>query len=111
MTVDDGVELAASPWATRGPCPPATVRPSHDSTAEILGGVYFVSDRAPGRRAQVSLMHCMPQGLNCNACGERGAGLGMMWGRERARAMLRDAGSARVWSLCRSAAGSIGLMP
>jgi len=35
----------------------------------------------------VSLMHCMPSGLSDN-----GAGLGMMWGRETALAMLADAG-------------------
>ena len=35
----------------------------------------------------VSLMHCMPVGLHNN-----GAGLGMMWGRERALNMLREAG-------------------
>ncbi|MFW6283973.1 MAG: class I SAM-dependent methyltransferase [Desulfosalsimonas sp.] len=35
----------------------------------------------------VSLMHCMPVGLNDN-----GTGLGMMWGREQAAAMLAEAG-------------------
>ncbi|MCF8026068.1 MAG: class I SAM-dependent methyltransferase [Desulfobacteraceae bacterium] len=35
----------------------------------------------------VSLMHCMPVGLNHN-----GTGLGMMWGREQAEAMLARAG-------------------
>ncbi len=35
----------------------------------------------------VSLMHCMPVGLNDN-----GAGLGMMWGQEKAEAMLKEAG-------------------
>lgn len=35
----------------------------------------------------VSLMHCMPIGLNDN-----GTGLGMMWGKEKAHAMLREAG-------------------
>jgi SAM-dependent methyltransferase len=35
----------------------------------------------------VSLMHCMPVGLNDN-----GAGLGMMWGRQRAEALLKEAG-------------------
>ena len=39
----------------------------------------------------VSLLHCMPQGLN-----DGGAGLGMMWGRGRALAMLRDAGFGAV---------------
>lgn len=39
----------------------------------------------------VSLMHCMPVGLNQN-----GAGLGMMWGREKAVAMLREAGFDRI---------------
>ena len=32
----------------------------------------------------VSLMHCMPVGLI-----DGGAGLGMMWGRDRAEALLR----------------------
>jgi len=35
----------------------------------------------------VSLMHCMPVGLVNN-----GAGLGMMWGRQKAVALLKDAG-------------------
>jgi SAM-dependent methyltransferase len=39
----------------------------------------------------VSLMHCMPVGLNDN-----GTGLGMMWGRERAEAMLREAGFEQI---------------
>jgi SAM-dependent methyltransferase len=39
----------------------------------------------------VSLMHCMPVGLN-----DGGAGLGMMWGRERAEAMLREAGFEEI---------------
>jgi 2-polyprenyl-3-methyl-5-hydroxy-6-metoxy-1,4-benzoquinol methylase len=39
----------------------------------------------------VSLMHCMPIGLTDN-----GTGLGMMWGREQAEAMLRQAGFGRV---------------
>ena len=39
----------------------------------------------------VSLMHCMPIGLNDN-----GAGLGMMWGREQAEAMLMEAGFDHV---------------
>ncbi len=39
----------------------------------------------------VSLMHCMPVGLN-----DDGAGLGMMWGRERAEAMLREAGFEEI---------------
>lgn len=38
---------------------------------------------------QVSLLHCMPQGLQ-----DGGAGLGMMWGRQKALAMLKDAGFA-----------------
>mmetsp|Transcript_31016 Transcript_31016/g.89636 ORF Transcript_31016/g.89636 Transcript_31016/m.89636 type:complete len:362 (-) Transcript_31016:101-1186(-) len=44
----------------------------------------------------VSLMHCMPQGLNCDASGQRGHGLGMMWGRGQATAMLKQAGFASV---------------
>ena len=39
----------------------------------------------------VSLMHCMPVGLVAG-----GAGLGMMWGREKAVAMLQEAGFRRV---------------
>lgn len=39
----------------------------------------------------VSLMHCMPVGL-CND----GAGLGMMWGREKAVQMIRQAGFKSV---------------
>ena len=39
----------------------------------------------------VSLMHCMPIGLTDN-----GTGLGMMWGREQAEAMLRQAGFEHV---------------
>ena len=39
----------------------------------------------------VSLMHCMPVGLNDN-----GAGLGMMWGRQQAEALLKEAGFDRV---------------
>ena len=39
----------------------------------------------------VSLMHCMPVGL-----ADGGAGLGMMWGREKAVEMLEDAGFRQV---------------
>lgn len=39
----------------------------------------------------VSLMHCMPVGL-----AGRGAGLGMMWGRQKAEAMLREAGFREI---------------
>jgi len=39
----------------------------------------------------VSLMHCMPVGLL-----DGGAGLGMMWGRQLAERMLRQAGFSRV---------------
>jgi SAM-dependent methyltransferase len=39
----------------------------------------------------VSLMHCLPVGLN-----DDGEGLGMMWGREKAVAMLKEAGFSRV---------------
>ncbi|MDD3815623.1 MAG: methyltransferase type 12, partial [Desulfocapsaceae bacterium] len=39
----------------------------------------------------VSLMHCLPVGLN-----DQGSGLGMMWGREKAEALLREAGFADV---------------
>ena len=43
----------------------------------------------------VSLMHCMPVGL-----GDNGMGLGMMWGRQKAAALLREAGFQNV-ELCR----------
>jgi SAM-dependent methyltransferase len=39
----------------------------------------------------VSLMHCMPVGLNDN-----GTGLGMMWGAQKAEVLLRQAGFAVV---------------
>ena len=39
----------------------------------------------------VSLMHCMPVGL-----ADGGAGLGMMWGRQKAVAMLKEAGFSGV---------------
>ena len=39
----------------------------------------------------VSLMHCMPVGLSDN-----GAGLGMMWGREKATALLKKAGFEHI---------------
>jgi SAM-dependent methyltransferase len=39
----------------------------------------------------VSLMHCMPIGLNDN-----GAGLGMMWGRQKAQEMLSLAGFKQI---------------
>jgi len=39
----------------------------------------------------VSLMHCMPVGLN-----EKGTGLGMMWGQQQAEALLREAGFTDV---------------
>ncbi|MBW1828505.1 MAG: class I SAM-dependent methyltransferase [Deltaproteobacteria bacterium] len=39
----------------------------------------------------VSLMHCMPVGLNDN-----GSGLGMMWGQEKAEALLREAGFEHI---------------
>ena len=44
----------------------------------------------------VSLMHCMPQGLNADAEGQPGAGLGMMWGRGRAQMMLQEAGFTTI---------------
>ena len=44
----------------------------------------------------VSLMHCMPQGLNCDSRGQPGAGLGMMWGRDAATQMLSDAGFGSI---------------
>ena len=42
----------------------------------------------------VSLMHCMPVGLNQN-----GAGLGMMWGRQLALKMLKQAGFSQAAAL------------
>jgi hypothetical protein len=39
----------------------------------------------------VSLMHCMPMGLNDN-----GTGLGMMWGREKALSLLAEAGFEQI---------------
>mgnify|MGYP006288032065 CR=1 FL=1 len=39
----------------------------------------------------VSLMHCMPVGLS-----DRGMGLGMMWGRDRAVSLLKQAGFTRI---------------
>ena len=39
----------------------------------------------------VSLLHCMPVGLYGN-----GQGLGMMWGRERAKAMIKEAGFSSI---------------
>ncbi len=42
----------------------------------------------------VSLMHCMPVGLN-----DKGSGLGMMWGREQAEKLLARAGFDRVDAL------------
>jgi len=39
----------------------------------------------------VSLMHCLPVGLNDN-----GTGLGMMWGREKAEALLFEAGFEQI---------------
>ena len=39
----------------------------------------------------VSLFHCMPVGLSDN-----GSGLGMMWGREKAEQLLRDAGFDQI---------------
>lgn len=39
----------------------------------------------------VSLMHCMPVGLS-----DGGMGLGMMWGRQKAVAMLRSSGFSKV---------------
>ncbi len=39
----------------------------------------------------VSLMHCLPVGLNDN-----GTGLGMMWGEEKAEALLREAGFEHI---------------
>jgi 2-polyprenyl-3-methyl-5-hydroxy-6-metoxy-1,4-benzoquinol methylase len=41
----------------------------------------------------VSLLHCMPVGLGAEGSG---AGLGMLWGRERALALLAEAGFAEV---------------
>jgi len=66
----------------------------------IPGGVFSMVDIAAGSRLAdnrdhpmgaflytVSLMHCMPVGLV-----DGGTGLGMMWGREKAEALLQAAG-------------------
>ncbi len=45
----------------------------------------------------VSLMHCMPVGLG--ASDENGMGLGMMWGRQQAVALLKEAGFAEIETL------------
>ncbi len=42
----------------------------------------------------VSLMHCMPVGLN-----DKGRGLGMMWGKEQALDLLKHAGFTQVTAL------------
>lgn len=68
------------------------------------GGLFSMVDIAAGSRLTdnlkhpmgpflytVSLMHCMPVGLV-----DGGAGLGMMWGRERAVAMLREASFEQI---------------
>lgn len=68
------------------------------------GGLFTMVDIKAGSRLRdnldhpmgpflytVSLMHCMPIGLN-----DRGRGLGMMWGREKALALLGRAGFDRV---------------
>ncbi len=69
-----------------------------------LGGVFSMIDIAASSSVSqnashamgpflytVSLMHCLPVGRM-----ENGAGLGMMWGKEQAVAMCREAGFARV---------------
>jgi ubiquinone/menaquinone biosynthesis C-methylase UbiE len=87
----------------------------HDQTRpqDVLRGVHYIL--APGGRFSmvdiaansnladnlahpmgpflytVSLMHCMPVGLV-----DKGTGLGMMWGREKAIEMLKDAGFQQV---------------
>ena len=68
------------------------------------GGAFSMVDIAAGSRLAdnrdhpmgpflytVSLMHCMPVGLV-----DGGTGLGMMWGREKAVAMLEEAGFTQV---------------
>ena len=68
------------------------------------GGIFSMVDIAAGSRLAdnrehpmgpflytVSLMHCMPVGLV-----DGGTGLGMMWGREKAVAMLQEAGFVQV---------------
>ncbi|KIX15177.1 class I SAM-dependent methyltransferase [Dethiosulfatarculus sandiegensis] len=42
----------------------------------------------------VSMMHCLPQGLN-----DQGRGLGMMWGRQKAEEMLAQAGFTEVLAI------------
>jgi 2-polyprenyl-3-methyl-5-hydroxy-6-metoxy-1,4-benzoquinol methylase len=70
----------------------------------VPGGMFSMVDIAASSRLEanrdhpmgpflytVSLMHCMPVGLV-----DGGEGLGMMWGREKAEAMLREAGFDRI---------------
>jgi len=67
-------------------------------------GIFSMIDIKAGTRIQdniehpmapflytVSLMHCMPIGLNDN-----GQGLGMMWGKELALTLLQEAGFTRI---------------
>jgi SAM-dependent methyltransferase len=82
----------------------ALLKPGGGGGGGGSGGVFAMVDirAGTGLRANVghgfapflycvSLLHCMPQGLN-----DGGAGLGMMWGRGKALAMLRDAGFGAV---------------
>ncbi|WDP92253.1 MAG: class I SAM-dependent methyltransferase [Desulfobacter sp.] len=68
------------------------------------GGLFSMIDIKAGTRIQdnmdhpmapflytVSLMHCMPVGLN-----DKGRGLGMMWGKEQAMDLLKEAGFTKV---------------
>lgn len=68
------------------------------------GGIFSMIDIAADSRLKanrrhpmaaflytVSLMHCMPVGL-----ADGGMGLGMMWGRQKAEAMLKDCGFYQV---------------
>ncbi len=64
------------------------------SMVDIAAGSLLSENRSHPMGAflyTVSLMHCMPVGL-----AEGGAGLGMMWGRQRAKKMLQTAGFQNV---------------
>lgn len=69
--------------------------PSRTPSCLTLAGLYSAQCNSGHSMApflySVSLLHCMPVGLQGGGCG-----LGMMWGRERARAMCLEAGFKSV---------------
>lgn len=113
--VQDAAAVAESPEYTRRFDYITAFDAIHDQTrpAEALagarfmlkpGGLFSMIDIAAGSDQAdnidhpmgsflylVSLMHCLPVGLN-----DQGAGLGMMWGRQKAVEMLRQAGFSEV---------------